>query len=102
MASRSSVYSGTDAMTGHEGRDIMTAHISPRDVAERRTVAGLLPDRDRAEQAIAALQAAGFTGDQIGLALHDRMAQRRRKPGCSGPWTSPGTSRPNPSSDEPR
>ncbi len=53
----------------------MTAHISPRDVAERRTVAGLLPDRDQAEQAIAALQAAGFTGDQIGVALRDRTAQ---------------------------
>jgi hypothetical protein len=62
-------------MTGHQGRDIMTAHISPRDVAERRTVAGLFPDRDRAEQAIAALKAAGFPGDQIGVVLRERTAQ---------------------------
>jgi hypothetical protein len=62
-------------MTGHGRRDIMAAHIYPRDVAERRTVAGLFPDRDRAEQAIAALQAAGFAGDQIGVALRERTAQ---------------------------
>jgi hypothetical protein len=54
-------------MTGHEGRDIMTAHIYPRDGAEGRTVAGLFPDRDRAEQAIAALKAAGFTGDTFNI-----------------------------------
>jgi hypothetical protein len=44
-------------------------------VAERRTVAGLFPDRDRAEQAIEALKAAGFMEDQIGIALRDRTAQ---------------------------
>src|SRR5919108_1527245 len=53
-------------------RHMMAAHIYPR---ERRTVAGLFPDRDRAEQAIAALKMAGFTGDQIGVALRDRTAQ---------------------------
>jgi hypothetical protein len=62
-------------MTGPEGRDIMTAHIYPRDGAERRTVAGLFPDRDGAEQAIAALKAAGFTGDQIGVVLRERTAR---------------------------
>jgi hypothetical protein len=62
-------------MTGHEGRDIMTAHVYTRDGAEGRTVAGLFRDRDRAEQAIAALKAAGFTGDQIGVALRERTAQ---------------------------
>jgi hypothetical protein len=55
--------------------DIMTAHLSPRDVAERHTVVGLFPDQERAEQAIAALKTAGFTGDQIGMALRDRTAQ---------------------------
>ena len=53
----------------------MAGHIYPRDVAERRTVAGLFPDRDRAGQAIDALKAAGFTGGQIGVALRDRTAQ---------------------------
>jgi hypothetical protein len=53
----------------------MAAHMYPRDVVERRTVAGLFPDRTRAEQAIDALKAAGFTGDQIGVALRDRTAQ---------------------------
>jgi hypothetical protein len=53
----------------------MTAHIYPPDGAERRTVAGLFPDRDRAEQAIAALKAAGFTGDQIGVVRRERTAQ---------------------------
>jgi hypothetical protein len=53
----------------------MAGHIYPRNVAERRTVAGLFPDRDRAGQAIDALKAAGFTGDHIGVALRDRTAQ---------------------------
>src|SRR5919202_788665 len=67
-----SVCSGTEDKSGQEGGDIMAAHIYPR---ERRTVAGLFPDRDSAEQAIAALQAAGFTGEQIGVALRERTAQ---------------------------
>jgi hypothetical protein len=53
----------------------MAGQIDPQNVAERRTVAGLFPDRDRAEQAIDALKATGFTGDQIGVALRDRTAQ---------------------------
>jgi Heat induced stress protein YflT domain len=53
----------------------MATQIDSRDAAERRTVAGLFPDRARAEQAIDALKAAGFTGDQIGVALRDRTAQ---------------------------
>ena len=52
----------------------MASHIDPRDVADR-TVAGLFPDRARAEQAIDALKAAGFTGDQIGVALRDRTVR---------------------------
>ena len=52
----------------------MAGHIDPRDVVERRTVAGLFSDRARAEQAIDALKAAGFTEDQIGVALRDRPA----------------------------
>jgi len=63
------------ALKRHQGRHIMVTHIDPRDVVERRTVAGLLPDRARAEQTIDALKAAGFTGDQIGVALRDRTAQ---------------------------
>jgi len=54
---------------------MMATHIDPRDVVERRTVAGLFPDRARAEQAIDALQAVDFTGDQMGVALRDRTAQ---------------------------
>jgi hypothetical protein len=53
----------------------MAEHLLPRDPTGRRTVAALFPDRARAEQAIAALQAAGFTGDQIGVAMRDQTAQ---------------------------
>ena len=53
----------------------MAEHISQRDPMGRRTVAGLFPDRVSAEQAIDALKAAGFTGDQIGVAMRDRTAQ---------------------------
>jgi hypothetical protein len=38
-------------------------------------VAELFPDRDGAEQAIVALKTAGFTGDQIGVALRHRTTQ---------------------------
>jgi hypothetical protein len=54
---------------------MMATPIDSRDVVERRTVAGLFADRARAEQAIDALKAAGFTGDQMGVALRDRTAQ---------------------------
>ena len=53
----------------------MAGHINPQDMVDRRTVAGLFPDRARAEQAIDALKAAGFTEDQIDVALRDRPAQ---------------------------
>jgi hypothetical protein len=60
---------------GHpEGRP-MAEHIYSRDLSERHTIAGLFPDRASAEQAIDALKAAGFTGDQIGVAMRDRTAQ---------------------------
>jgi hypothetical protein len=51
------------------------AHVEPEGMVESRTVAGLFPDRARAEEAIDALKAAGFTEDQLGLALRDRTAQ---------------------------
>ncbi len=41
----------------------------------RNTVAATFEDRDDAERAINALKDAGFTGDQIGVALRDRNAQ---------------------------
>ena len=53
----------------------MASHIDPRDLVERRTVAGLFLHRARAEQEIDALKTTGFTGDQIGVALRDRTAQ---------------------------
>jgi hypothetical protein len=53
----------------------MAEHSEQRDLTGRRTIAGLFPDRVSAEQAIDALKAAGFTGDQIGVAMRDRTAQ---------------------------
>jgi hypothetical protein len=46
-----------------------------RDLTGRRSVAGLFPDRVSAEEAIDELKDAGFTGDQIGVAMRDRTAQ---------------------------
>ena len=43
-----------------------------RDMAGRSTVAAIFHDRTQAERAIDALRAAGFSGDQIGVALRDR------------------------------
>ncbi len=40
------------------------------------TVAGLFPDRDSAEKAIHALQAAGFNPDRIGIVMRDRRETR--------------------------
>jgi hypothetical protein len=60
---------------GAPGGHSMTAQIYSRDVTGRRTVAGLFPDRASAEQAIDELKAAGFSGDQIGVAMRDRTAQ---------------------------
>lgn len=53
----------------------MAEHMSQQDRAGHRTVAGLFADRASAEQAIHALEDAGFTGDQIGVAMRDRTAQ---------------------------
>jgi hypothetical protein len=53
----------------------MAEHRAQRDLGERRTVAGLFADQASAEQAIHALKAAGFTGDQIGVAMRGRTAQ---------------------------
>ena len=53
----------------------MAEHLLQPDLTGRRTVAALFPDRASAEQAIAALQGAGFTGEQIGVAMRDRTAQ---------------------------
>jgi hypothetical protein len=50
-----------------------TAHT--RDLAGRSTVAGVFKDRHDAERAIEALRDAGFTREQIGIALRDRTAQ---------------------------
>ena len=41
-----------------------------------RTVVGLLRDRRDAEQAISDLKDAGFTREQIGIAINDRGEQR--------------------------
>jgi uncharacterized protein (TIGR02271 family) len=50
---------------------------SPTNRATRgSTVVGLFPDRDRAEQAIHSLEAAGFSKDQIGVAMRDRHDQQ--------------------------
>jgi hypothetical protein len=43
-----------------------------RDLTGRSTVAAIFTDRMQAERAIDALRAAGFTGDQIGVAMRDR------------------------------
>jgi hypothetical protein len=48
---------------------------SPRDYSGRTTIAGLFRDRDDAERAISELKDAGFTGDQIGIAMRDQAAQ---------------------------
>lgn len=48
---------------------------SARDLAGRTTVAGLFRDRHDAERAIEALRDAGFTREQIGIAMRDRTAQ---------------------------
>jgi hypothetical protein len=46
-----------------------------RDLTGRKTVAGLFTDRMTAERAINDLKAAGFRGDQIGVAMRDRTEQ---------------------------
>jgi outer membrane lipoprotein SlyB len=46
----------------------------PRDLAGRRTIAGLFSDRESAQRAIEELKAAGFPGSAIGVAMRDRTA----------------------------
>ena len=46
-----------------------------RDMTGRRNVAALFQDRAAAERAIQDLRSAGFTGDQIGIAMRDRTQQ---------------------------
>jgi len=46
-----------------------------RDIAGRRTIVGVFERRDDAERAIRELKDAGFSGDQIGVAMRDRTAQ---------------------------
>ncbi|MGH2523177.1 MAG: general stress protein, partial [Anaerolineales bacterium] len=49
-----------------------TAYSSTRDLTGRSTVVAIFDDRYAAERAINDLRAAGFTGDQIGVAMRDR------------------------------
>jgi hypothetical protein len=53
----------------------MTEPIYSPELTRRRAIAGLFPDRASAEEAVEELKAAGFTGDQIGVAMRDRTAQ---------------------------
>jgi heat induced stress protein YflT len=53
----------------------MAEHTAQRDLDEPRAVAGLFAEQASAEQAIHALKAAGFAGEQIGVAMRDRTAQ---------------------------
>src|SRR6266511_3956292 len=66
---------GAGRSAGHQEGHSMAEHIDQWDRTGRRTVAGLFPDRASAEQAIEALNTAGFIGDQIGVAMRDRTAQ---------------------------
>ncbi len=49
--------------------------VSRRDWTGRQTIAAIFDDRSAAERAINDLKAAGFRGDQIGVAMRDRTAQ---------------------------
>lgn len=52
-------------------RDFTAGHLRPRDLTGRKTVAGLFSRRASAERAIAELQQAGFTHEQIGMVMRD-------------------------------
>jgi hypothetical protein len=52
-----------------------SGQIQARDIAGRRTVVGVFDDREDAERAIRDLKDAGFSGDQIGIAMRDRNVQ---------------------------
>jgi len=49
--------------------------LQPRDMTGRSAVASLFLHRPAAEQAVHDLQAAGFMGNQIGIAMRDRTEQ---------------------------
>jgi hypothetical protein len=56
--------------------DVQTSgQMRSRDIAGRRTVVGVFENRDDAERAIRQLKDAGFSSDQIGVAMRDRNAQ---------------------------
>jgi len=56
-------------------RDLNTSRQMDRDIAGRRTIVGVFNQRDDAEHAIRDLKDAGFSGDQIGIAMRDRNVQ---------------------------
>jgi hypothetical protein len=64
-----------------QGDYCMSMHTDPerreirRDLEGRSVVAAIFNDRTQAERAIDALRSAGFTGDQIGVAMRDRTEQ---------------------------
>jgi hypothetical protein len=49
--------------------------LASPDITGRRTVVGIFDDRDDAENAIRDLKDAGFSGNQIGIAMRDRTEQ---------------------------
>lgn len=49
--------------------------MQPRDMSGRSTIAGLFTDRMGAERAIEDLKSAGFSADQVGVAMRDRSEQ---------------------------
>jgi hypothetical protein len=51
--------------------------MGSRDMSGRSTIAALFKDRTASERAINDLRDAGFTGDQIGVAMRDRTEQGR-------------------------
>jgi len=56
--------------------DVQTSgQMRSRDIAGRRTIVGVFENRDDAERAIRQLKDAGFSGEQIGIAMRDRNAQ---------------------------
>jgi hypothetical protein len=55
---------------------VHAGHVAySRDLTGRSTVAGVFKDRHDAERAIEALRDAGFSREQIGIAMRDRTAQ---------------------------
>ncbi len=52
-----------------------SGQMRSRDIAGRRTIVGVFQNRDDAERAIRQLKDAGFSGDQIGIAMRDRNVQ---------------------------